>query len=343
MSNTQKNTVRIYSAGGCGVNISHLLEPARNSEMVGFAKYELCYIDTSKSNMLRKKLNDEDVYIFDDMDGSGKIRKENYKAIAANTKAVLQKFKPQTFNIVVHSASGGSGGIIATNLVSELLSAGKEVVVIVIGTFNSVIEVENTTKTLQSYEAVASLREKNVNMVYLQNSIDQNDETAVNSQAMQIISMLLGLFSGEHEQLDTADLKTWLNHNKVTGSDPCINNILIGCGADLAPYHKGEHFTIRDPITVATLATRDMNTKYNHVPVVKFEGYVPAEWKAGDKNGLTSIQNEPIHFCVMEDKMSDIFKFLTTHLKGLKEKDNSRVRRASILSDTETTDGGIVL
>jgi hypothetical protein len=343
MSNTQKNTVRIYGCGGVGCNISNLFEPARNSETVGFAKYELCYIDTSKSNMLRKKLNPEDVYVYNDMDGSGKIRKENHKAIAANAKAVLQQFKPKNFNIVVHSASGGSGSVIGSNLVSELLNAGKEVIVVVVGTFNSVIEVENTTKTLQSYEAVANLREKNVNMVYLQNSIKENDEMAVNAQAMQIISMLLGLFSGEHEQLDTADLKTWLNHNKVTGSDPCINNILIGSGAELSPYHEGEHFVIRDPITVATLATRDMNTKYNHVPVVKFEGYVPNEWKSGDKNGLTTIKNEPIHFCVMEDKMSDIFKFLTMHLKGLKEKDNSRVRRASILNGAESTDGGIVL
>jgi hypothetical protein len=343
MSNAQKNTVNIIGCGGVGVNCTSLLEPARNSDVVGFAKYNLCYVDTSKSNMIRKKLNADDVFLFEDMDGSGKIRKENHKAIAANTKAILQKFKPTDFNIVIHSAAGGSGSVLAPSIVSELLKAGKEVIVVVIASFGSVIEVENTTKTLQSYEAISELREKNVNLVYLQNSTAVNDELQINSQAMHLISMLLGLFSGEHEQLDTADLKTWLNHNKVTGNAPCINNILIGYGQELKPYHPGEHFEIEEPIAVATLATRDMNTRYNHTPSLKFEGYVPSEWKTGDANGLTTIKDDSIHFCVMEDKMEGIYKTLANFLKDLREAESSRVRRKSILGDADTTDDGMVL
>lgn len=342
MSST-KNTVRIFGCGGLGVNAIAALESSKKANVVGFSNYDLCYVDTSRSNMAKKKLSEDDIFVFSDVDGSGKIRRENHKIIADNTKAILQKFKPATFNIVVSSASGGSGAILASSIVSELLKNDKEVIVVVVGTFNSVIEVENTTKTLQSYEAISKLRNKNVNMVYLQNSTTENDEQLVNSQAMQIISMLLGLMSGEHEQLDTADIKTWLNHNKVTGSDPCINNILVGHGTDLQPYHAGEHFKIDSPISVATLATRDMNTKYSHVPAVKFEGYVPDEWKTGDSNGLTTIKDDAIHFCVMEDKMTDIYKALSSHLKTLKEAQNSRVRRASIIGDDEATDDGLIL
>lgn len=343
MTNATKNIVNIFGCGGNGVNVVSMLEPARNADVMGFAKYNLCYVDTSKSNMTRKKLNSDDIFLFEDMDGSGKIRKENHKAIAANTKAVLQKFKPTTFNIVVHNAGGGSGSVISPSIVSELLKAGKEVIVVVIGAFGSSIEVDNTTKTLQTYESISSLREKNVNLVYLQNSTTVNDELQVNSQAMHLISMLLGLLSGEHEQLDTADLKTWLNHNKVTNSEPCINNILIGYGQELKPYHAGEHFVIEEPIAVATLATRDMNTRYNHTPSLKFEGYVPAEWKTGDTNGLTTIKDEPIHFCVMEDKMESIYKSLSNFLKDLRDAESSRVRRKSILGDADTTEDGMVL
>lgn len=343
MTNATKNIVNVYGLGGTGLNICSLLEPARGKDVVGFAKYNLCYVDTSKSNMIRKKLNADDIFLFEDMDGSGKIRKENHKAISANTKAVLQKFKPTEFNIVVSSASGGSGAIISGAIVSELLKMGKEVIAIVIGTFNSVIEVENTTKTLQTYESISGLREKNVNLVYLQNSTTTNDEQQVNAQAVQLISMLLGLLSGEHEQLDTADLKTWLNHNKVTNSEPCINNILIGYGQDLKPHHAGEHFLIEEPIAVTTLATRDMNTRYNGTPSLKFEGYVPSEWKTGDANGLTTIKDEPIHFCVVEDKMESIYKTLSNFLKELREAESSRVRRKSILGDADTTDDGMVL
>jgi hypothetical protein len=293
--------------------------------------------------MAKKNLSAEDIYVFNDVDGSGKIRRENHKIIAENTKAILQKFKPTTFNIVVSSASGGSGSVISSSLVSELLKGDKEVIVVLVGTFNSVIEVENTTKTLQSFEAIAKLRDKNVNMVYLQNSTTVSDEQAVNHQAISVISMLLGLMSGEHEQLDTADIKTWLNHNKVTGSDPCINNVLVGHGPDLSPYHEGEHFTIEEPIAVATLATRDMSTRYKSTPVVKFEGYVPTEWKTGDSNGLTAIKDDAIHFCIMADKMADIYKGLSSHLKALQEAHGSRVKRASIVGDTDTTEDGLVL
>jgi hypothetical protein len=343
MSNEQKNTVRLYACGGVGINVLSILENARKQSVVGLSNYESCYIDTSKSNMFKKNLNADDIYTFTDTDGSGKIRKENHKVISENTKAILQKFKPTTFNIVIHSGSGGTGSTVGPSIVSELLKNNKEVIVLVVGTFNSVIEVENTTKTLQSYEAISKLRSKNVNLVYLQNSITTNDESTINAQAIQIISMLLGLMSGEHEQLDTADIKTWLNHNKITESEPCINNVLIGMGPDLQSYHKGEHFEIDSPIAVATLATRDMNTRYNHTPAVKFEGYVPLEWKSGDGNNLTMIGQDAIHFCVMEDKMSSIYKNLSTYLKSLKEAQNSRVRRSSILGDDDVTDDGLVL
>lgn len=342
MINT-KNTVRVYGTGGVGVNVASALESSKGASAVGFSNYQLCYVDTSKSNMVKKNLNPDDIFVFSDVDGSGKIRKENHKVIAENTKAILQKFKPTTFNIVVSSASGGSGAVLASSLVSELLKSDKEVIVVIVGTSNSIIEVENTTKTLQSFEAIAKLRSKNVNMVYLQNSATVNDEQVVNAQAIQIISMLLGLMSGEHEQLDTADLKTWLNHNKITDSNPCINNVLVGYGTELQPYHAGDHFTIDSPVAVATLATRDMNTRYNTTPVVKFEGYVPTEWKSGDANGLTTIKDNAIHFCIMEDKMADIYKGLSTHLKSLQEAQNSRVKRASILGDTDTTEDGLVL
>ena len=107
MINSNKNTVRIFGCGGMGTNCISALESSRKASVTGFANYQLCYVDTSKSNMFKKNLNEEDVFVFNDVDGSGKIRKENHKVIAENTKAILQKFKPTTFNIVVSSASGG--------------------------------------------------------------------------------------------------------------------------------------------------------------------------------------------------------------------------------------------
>lgn len=101
------NKVRIYSCGGCAMNIVSELEAAKGEVVPGFASMETCYIDTSRSNLINKKIDDELTFILEGMDGSGKIRSTNYQEIAKNVKGILLKFKPTQFNIVVHSASGG--------------------------------------------------------------------------------------------------------------------------------------------------------------------------------------------------------------------------------------------
>jgi hypothetical protein len=106
-SNITRAQVNVYAAGGGGVNIVADMESLRNQSDVGFASMVPCYIDTSRSNLHNKKLPEEAIYLFNDIDGSGKVRSANYEAISKNVLGILQKFKPTMFNVVVHTASGG--------------------------------------------------------------------------------------------------------------------------------------------------------------------------------------------------------------------------------------------
>lgn len=103
----KRATVNVYAAGGGGTNIVFDVESWKKTASPGFALMNPCYVDTSRSNIFNKKLSPDEVYLFADMDGSGKVRSSNAGAISKGALAVLQKFKPTDFNIVVHTASGG--------------------------------------------------------------------------------------------------------------------------------------------------------------------------------------------------------------------------------------------
>ena len=94
----------IYGCGGLGVNMA--------SAFNGMVQEPNCaiirpaYIDASRSN-LRTDFKVEDTFVLQNIDGSGKVRKENHKEISNTIKQVLLQIEPGDFNVVVFSASGG--------------------------------------------------------------------------------------------------------------------------------------------------------------------------------------------------------------------------------------------
>jgi hypothetical protein len=105
----KETKMMIYGAGGAGINVVQ-----RCIEFWGESKYEVdrvcnynhAFIDTSSSNV-KKGMNEDNVYILPNLDGSGKKRDENHLEISNVIKEVLVKHKPLDFNIVLFSLSGG--------------------------------------------------------------------------------------------------------------------------------------------------------------------------------------------------------------------------------------------
>ena len=102
MSNAGR--LRIYGAGGCGINIAANFKSSGKENEPGHSFPLPVFIDTSRSN-LPENLSDEDVALIEDLDGSGKVRRENSEVISRNIKNIMQKFPPGDFNVVVFSAS----------------------------------------------------------------------------------------------------------------------------------------------------------------------------------------------------------------------------------------------
>lgn len=327
-SDSVKGRVTVFAAGGCGINIaSRLLN--LNTSVEGIADLDIVFIDTSRANLDRKAHHDK-TYVIDGLDGSGKVRAENHKQISDCALDILQSFKPTDLNIVLSSGSGGSGSVIAPTLVQELLLRNLPVIVITVGSTDSRIELENTIKTLKSYDAIAQIRKAPVVSMYFENKKDSprrdNDENICKS-----ITALAALYSKENKELDSSDLHNWLFYNRVTSYDPHLSHL------DFYP----KDIKISKPksvISVATLLTEGSDTGTNANVEYQCVGYT-------DQGIMKLIDgNEPLHFGIVDGVFTTIVKDLNKALSEFDEEKKARLVHHSLTNEKDRpTSIGLVL
>lgn len=323
-----KGNVMVYACGGAGLNIGSLLEQYRGGNELGFANLNISYVDTSMSNM-RANIAQENCFIFEGIDGSGQKRTENHEQIAKNIKAILHKFKPSDLNIVISSASGGSGSVIAPLIVSELLANDQSTIVISIGSADTRLFAENTLNTIKSYESISRMRGKPVVSYYVENNknVSRSD---VDKNVCQTVISLCMLYSRENRELDTRDLFNWINFDRATTFKPSLASLEI-CKAS-------ETIDVGNVITVATLAKNDSNTNFSTMPEYQCVGYIP------DAVGEGTLKEMPVHFVVCDGLFPKVVNNLQRLLRELEQAQGARSQRAEILSNNDNaTSTGLVL
>lgn len=216
---------RVYCCGGAGGNIGKQL---RNLDL------DVCYIDTSISNL--KGVDEKNVYLVDGMDGAGKLRASTYEGFKALSNKVLLKFKPSNeINIVISSLSGGSGSIIAPLLTKELISAGQNVIVVGVNSKNSVIELDNTVKTLKTYKSISDATEKCITMYYVENTKRNEADDSIVS-FVNLIDLIVD--KTKTEEFDISDISNFLNFNKVTDNTASVTLLEVNANDEVFP-NKG--------------------------------------------------------------------------------------------------------
>jgi hypothetical protein len=332
---SSKVTLRLIGCGGAGINLVSKFEDIKNKDTYNFAQMELCYVDTSSSNIRSKNIPEESLFLFEGMDGSGKIRSANASEVSKNSLAILQRFTPGAVNIVVHSGSGGSGSVVGPSLVSELKKKGEQVIVIIIGSTDTIIETKNTYKTLETYESISKLRSSSVVTHYLENQ--NKGRGATDSLVVYSITMLAGLYCGNHAELDSADLKSWLNFATTTTPTPTIASLTFHTS-------KEEMAELDKVVSVATLATNNMVTRIDPPPPYQAVGFVPDAWSVGSVNSLNLIDKDPLHFAISFDLLKNAYASLKAKVQENEENIASLVNTNTVFnSDAKSTDNGLVL
>ena len=315
-------TLRVYGCGGAGINlVSHYF--GRESG-AGTAQLAPALIDTSRSNLKGHHIDNDSTYLVEGLDGSGKIRSENYDEINKTIKQILVQIPAGDFNLVVFSASGGSGSVLGPLLIKQLNEKKLPVIAIVIGTDESTIAAENTLKTIKSLELVA----KNSNVPVIM-SFHKNDLTGRRSETdravWSVISCLSILTSGENMEMDYRDLVHWVQYTKVNGGRAQLATMHIATSA--------EHMKrITGPLSVASLYS---NPDQEHLAT-------SADYQSVGYADLSGTDFEQVHFVIGVNDLGRIGQDLKAQVNGMLEERNARVDVASLLEENESG-GDLVL
>lgn len=323
-----RKRVRLYALGGAGINVGSSFVKYEKKGSEGFAKIETVFVDTSKSN-ISSSIPVENIYLVDNLDGSGKIRASNYEALLECSKEILHKHRPGDVNVVLHSTGGGTGSTIGPIIVSELLARGENVIVIMTGSTSSRIETENTLKTLKSYEVISNKRQIPVIAAYRENTQDK-PRGMVDSEVQTLIVFIAAIFSGQNRELDMSDLRNFLQYNKVTSYAPKLSlfevftrNIILTKGQTL--------------VSLATLIDEKSSSDVDVHPEYQAVGFI----SQNTKEAMTV--DVPIHACVISGYFNGIADRLNQRLVAFDEVRKVVVEKSIVHRDDQSTDDGLVL
>lgn len=320
---TKKGKVRIFACGGCGTNIANAFEEFRGKSETGFGDLDVIYIDTSRSNLLNKKVDDNHCFLIEGLDGSGKIRSENYEEISKRARAILQTHQPADLNVVVFSASGGSGSVIGPLLMREMLIEGIPAIAMVVGSTDTTVDAKNTLNTLKSMDSISKKIEIPMVAMYLQNSAT-TPRNQVDGEMYNSIKSLAILYSRENVELDTQDLFNWLRYNRVTKVPVKLISLNIICGDQKLDASD-------DIVSVATLAMPGDSTSLQSMPDYQCVGYLP--------DGVAEVIKTlaPIHFVIADGEMQKNAGALDTLVNSLEKRQAARVDQGNIVKTSDNT------
>ncbi len=329
MSQVQNNEVgvmRIFACGGGGINIASKF--AGNMPLrAGIADIRTVLVDTSRSN-LHGLPADIEAFILPDLDGSGKVRSHNVEPIAKVIPRLLVQHEPGDLNLVVYTASGGTGSVAGPLLVDELLARDCNVISIVIGTEESDVAAENTFNTLKSLEAISNERQKPVHVHYTLHSADVKRSEA-DKEAIMAISSLAYLSSRQNDELDSMDLYRWLHYHTVprTNLDPQLTLLKV--------YANADDVVEKSPETIS-LASLLKSRDEGHVrlrPAYGCVGYY--------RSGVEAPYN--LFFASETAGLSEILNHLQKTAKDLSQHKAARTSGPSFLGNGDKVVGRLVL
>lgn len=323
MSEQTTDKMRVYGAGGCGTNIvSGYVNAAKEKNA---AQILPVIIDTSRSN-IESHIPSDICFLLEGVDGSGKLRAENYAKISDSIKQLLLKFKPTEFNVVLFSGSGGSGSVYGPLIASELIARGETVVCIVVGSDESYITANNTMNTLKSLEGISRKTGKPVVMHYRHNPRGK-PRTEVDHEIRFAISALAIMASRQNKALDTMDIHNWINFDKVTSVKPRLACLEIFVGNE-TPWDK------YSPISVASIYKNPDEPSIPVVPEYVCNGYVDL--------GIEGMEN--IHYVIDVDVVPKIAESIQRVIAGLEEVRSSRPKLSNLIGEgDQTKDDGMVI
>jgi len=159
-----------------------------------------------------------------------KERKTNVTAIMKSVEGYLDHNSylgevTGEYHVVVFSASGGSGSVIAPLLMANLRTRNIPTIAVTVGDSSNGLSCKNTLNTLATLDHMAKrMAKKPFSIYYLNNfAVDTNTaaarELTVNESIYNALSVFSLFLSGDNEDIDTKDMVNFLspdNYSTIT-------------------------------------------------------------------------------------------------------------------------------
>lgn len=306
----KQNKVTIFAVGGCGINIVSPLMKAATKDAKGFADLTFGMIDTSHSNLPDVGADSHFYHVgsrHELTDGSGKIRSTNVDYARQAVPQILAKWEPGDLSIVVHSGSGGSGSLIGNLLTQDLVSKGKNVVVILIASRTCLKEVDNVCDTIKTYQKVAVTTGRPVPCYYLDNKL--LGMAAADSLARVAILFLTAVWSGENKGLDRKDLENFLNYDRVSQYKPAIVALEVWSGATVGTNDRNDM-----PVSTVVSIVKPGEDPDPGI-VVPYHSYGEL-----DETMVSRLKLEtPVHLCTRQGAFPEVLAQLNAEVESLRK------------------------
>lgn len=222
----------IYGLGGAGINnLNFLLKNTKHGKFID----NVLGVDFSDANP-----GTDGAYHIERMEGaegSGSNKATNVSQAPDLIQRALAKLPPNKLNIVIYSASGGSGAVLGPYMVRELVKKEIPVLSIVIGDSTSIKEMDNTVGTLRSLSAQAVALDSPVLFCYRENNT-KNTQGAVNAEVARVIDNALLMLNLNNERIDYADIKNLFFFTSVVKADPILSEVSFCDEAKVAEYKR---------------------------------------------------------------------------------------------------------
>lgn len=324
---TNMPLIAIYFCGGTGYNLGAKFMASIQNNSILQETTKVYFVDTSTSN--NKPFNTpENTAVLGSGQGSGSFRGENAKPIREYMSQLLKDFKPGVFNILVGSASGGSGSTIINEIHRELTIREQNVVNLLTGTRSSMANTKNLHKTLQSFALVT---ERTARPTLINLRLQEPGETRDNVDAMILNNLVLLslLFSGKDDKMDITDLSHLLNYPKVTSYKESV----VGLEMFIDTVMPAKNETV---YAVGTLARGGSVTDIDPPPHYQVVGFVD-ESIADIFKGVSVI-----HWAVIGNCFNTLMKNLQETVDTY-EKEAREHRTQSLASSLKDHDDDIVV
>lgn len=241
--------INLYLCGGSGINIGGTYK--RIAKCTNGKEANFIGIDFSGNN-----IPDNDLFpvLQGNEGGSGKVRSENYKGTDIFLESVLSQHKPNKFNIVVMSSSGGSGSVIGHDLIKELLIQDKVVVGVIIGDNSSNVEMQNNVNTFMTLDSYRRELNKPIAYTYAENQTGKT-RGQINEGICNRLDLLSMLLTEQNEEMDYKDVRNFFCYTNATNIPATLTQLNF-FDQDSIKEYKG-----KPPVALASLYTsRDQVT-----------------------------------------------------------------------------------